>query len=253
MGALDGRHVLVTGGGTGIGAAIARALSKEGAKLSLAARRKAPLDQLATELPRAAAIVADITREADCDAMVKAANAAHGPIDIVIANAGAASSAPVGQIDLKAWQHAIDVNLTGAFLTVSAALPDVTRAPGGRIIFIASTAGLKGYPYVAAYVAAKHGVVGLMKAMSLELAGKGVTVNAVCPGYTDTPLVDAAAAKISAKTGRGAGDSRAALAKDNAHGRLIAPEEVAATVLWLCLPGAASINGQAVAVTGGPL
>jgi len=253
MGALDGRHVLITGGGTGIGAAIARALSREGAKLSLAGRRKGPLDAMAKELPETAAIVADIAKEADCAAMVKAAQAAHGPIDIVIANAGAASSAPAARIDLAHWQQAIDVNLTGAFLTVSAALADVTRAPGGRIVFIASTAGLKGYPYVAAYVAAKHGVVGLMKALSIELASKGVTVNAVCPGFTDTPLLDAAAGKISAKTGRSADDSRAALAKDNAHGRLIKPEEVAEAVLWLCSPGAASVNGQAIAVTGGPL
>ena len=253
MGALDGRHVLVTGGGTGIGAAIARTLSKEGAKLSLAGRRKTLLDAMAAELPKTAAIVADITQEADCAAMLQAARAAHGPIDIVIANAGAASSAPVSKIDLKAWQQAIDVNLTGAFLTVSAALADVTRAPGGRIIFIASTAGLKGYPYVAAYVAAKHGVVGLMKALSIELAAKGVTVNAVCPGFTDTPLLDDAAGKISAKTGRSAEDSRSALAKDNTHGRLITPEEVASTVLWLCSPGASSVNGQTIAVTGGPL
>jgi NAD(P)-dependent dehydrogenase (short-subunit alcohol dehydrogenase family) len=253
MGALDGRHVLITGGGTGIGAAIARALSKEGARLSLAGRRNGPLDAMAAELPNTTAIVADITQEADCAAMLTAAQAAHGPVDIVIANAGAASSAPAGKIDLKAWQQAIDVNLTGAFLTVSASLADVTRAPGGRIVFIASTAGLKGYPYVAAYVAAKHGVVGLMKALSIELASKGVTVNAVCPGFTDTPLLDAAADKISAKTGRSTNDSRATLAKDNAHGRLIKPEEVAATVLWLCSPDASSINGQAIAVTGGPL
>lgn len=253
MGVLDGKHVLITGGGTGIGAAIARALSKEGAKLSLAGRRQTPLDAMAAELPRTAAIVADITKDADCAAMVVAANKAHGPVDIVIANAGAASSAPAAKIDLKHWQQAIDVNLTGAFLTVGAALADVTRAPGSRIIFIASTAGLKGYPYVAAYVAAKHGVVGLMKALSIELASKGVTVNAVCPGFTDTPLLAAAADKISTKTGRSADDSRAALAKDNAHGRLIQPEEVAATVLWLCSPAASSINGQAIAVTGGPL
>jgi NAD(P)-dependent dehydrogenase (short-subunit alcohol dehydrogenase family) len=253
MGALEGRHVLITGGGTGIGAAIARALSKEGARLSLAGRRKGPLDAMAAALPNTTAIIADITQEADCAAMLKAAQAVHGPVDIVIANAGAASSAPAGKIDLKAWQQAIDVNLTGAFLTVSASLADVTRTPGGRIIFIASTAGLKGYPYVAAYVAAKHGVVGLMKALSIELASKGVTVNAVCPGFTDTPLLAAAADKISAKTGRSADDSRAVLAKDNAHGRLIKPEEVADAVLWLCSPDASSINGQAIAVTGGPL
>jgi len=253
MGALSGKHALITGGGTGIGAAIARALSKEGAKLSLAGRRQGPLDAMAAELPQTKAIVADITREADCAAMLQAARAVHGPVDIVIANAGMASSAPASKIDLKHWQQAIDVNLTGAFLTVSAALADVTRAPGGRIVFIASTAGLKGYPYVAAYVAAKHGVVGLMKALSIELAPTGVTVNAVCPGFTDTPLLDAAAGKISAKTGRSAEESRAALAKDNPHGRLITPEEVAQTVLWLCLPGASSVNGQAIAITGGPL
>jgi NAD(P)-dependent dehydrogenase (short-subunit alcohol dehydrogenase family) len=253
MGALSGKHVLITGGGTGIGAAIARALSAQGAALSLAGRRQGPLDAMAAELPQTTAIVADITQEADCAAMLQTARAAHGPVDIVIANAGMASSAPAAKIDLAHWQQAIDVNLTGAFLTVSAALADVTRAPGGRIVFIASTAGLKGYPYVAAYVAAKHGVVGLMKALSIELAPAGVTVNAVCPGFTDTPLLDAAAGKISAKTGRSTEESRAALAKDNAHGRLITPEEVAQTVLWLCSPGASSVNGQAIAVTGGPL
>ncbi|HEY5380401.1 MAG TPA: SDR family NAD(P)-dependent oxidoreductase [Pseudolabrys sp.] len=250
---LDGRHVLITGGGTGIGAAIARALAVEGAALSLAGRRKEPLEAMAKELPTATAIVADVTSEEDCAAMAKAAREAHGPIDIVIANAGMAASAPAGKIDLQHWQQVIDVNLTGAFLTVSAALANVTRAPGGRIVFIASTAGLKGYSYVAAYVAAKHGVVGLMRALSLELAGKGVTVNAVCPGFTDTPLLEAAAGNIAAKTGRSAEQSRAELAKDNAHGRLVTPEEVAQSVLFLCSPGASSINGQAIAVTGGPL
>lgn len=256
MGTLDGRHVLITGGGTGIGAAIARALAEEGAALSLVGRRQEPLEAMAKELPKATAIVADITREDNCAAMTKAARKAYGPIDIVIANAGMASSAPTGKIDLAHWQQAIDVNLTGSFLTVSAALTDVTRPPCEgvrRIVFIASTAGLKGYPYVAAYCAAKHGVIGLMRALSLELAARGVTVNAVCPGYTDTPLLDAAADKISAKTGRSAEQSHAELAKDNAHGRLITPEEVAQAVLWLCSPAASSINGQAIAVTGGPL
>jgi len=147
----------------------------------------------------------------------------------------------------------IDVNLTGAFLTVNSALADITRrrsGPSGRVIFIASTAGLKGYPNVAAYCAAKHGVVGLARALSIELALTGVTVNAIFPGYTDTPLLAKAAAKIAAKTGRSAEDSRSAFARDNDVGRLITPEEVAQKVLWLCLPDADAINGQAISISG---
>ena len=252
MGLLDNRHALITGGGTGIGAAIARALAAEGAAVSLASRRKAPLDAMASSLPKATAIVADITKEADCAAMVAAARRAHGPIDIVIVNAGMAASAPVAKITPQQWQQTIAVNLTGAFLTVQAALADVTRKSDAprRIVFIASTAGLKGYPYVAAYVAAKHGVVGLARALSVELAATGVTVNAVCPGYTDTPLLDAAAGKIAAKTGRSTAEARLELAKDNANGRLITPEEVAQTVLRLCLPEASSINGETIEITG---
>ncbi len=256
MAALSNHHALVTGGGTGIGAAIARALGEAGAAVTVAGRRKAPLDEIAASLPKGKAAVADVTREADCAAMVEAARAAHGPLDIVVANAGLAESAAAGKIDLDHWQRALDVNLTGAFLTVKAALADITRAErrsARRVVFVASTAGLKGYPYVAAYCAAKHGVIGLMHALSVELAGKGVTVNAVCPGYTETPLLEAAVDNISAKTGRPAADARAALAKDNAHGRLITPEEVAQTVLWLCSPAAASVNGQAIVIAGGQL
>jgi NAD(P)-dependent dehydrogenase (short-subunit alcohol dehydrogenase family) len=253
MGALDGRHALVTGGGSGIGAAIARALVEAGAAVTIAGRDKSKLEAMARSL-KCATAVADVTREADCTAMVDAARERHGPLDIVIANAGAAESAPFARIDSAHWQRMVDVNLTGAFNTARAAFADLTRAGAGeggrRLIFIASTAALKGYPYVAAYVAAKHGVLGLARALSAELATAGVTVNAVCPGFTDTPLLEASVAAISAKTKRPADDARAALAKDNAHNRLISPEEVAGTVLWLCTAAASSINGQAIAISG---
>jgi len=184
--------------------------------------------------------------------MVEAAHAAHGPIDIIIANAGAAESAPAGKILPEHWHRMIGVNLTGAFFTVQAALGDVTRNGEGtrRIVFTASTAGLKGYPYTAAYCAAKHGVVGLARALAVELKPSGVTVNAVCPGFTDTPLFDTAAVEIASKTGRTVSEARAALAKDNVEGRLISPEEVADKVLWLCSPAASATSGEAIVIAG---
>jgi NAD(P)-dependent dehydrogenase (short-subunit alcohol dehydrogenase family) len=253
MGTLNGLHALVTGGGSGIGAAIARALANDGAAVSLVGRRKGPLDEIAQSLPNAAAISADVTKATDCKAMVEAARAAHGPIDIVIANAGAAESAPAAKISAEHWQRMIDVNLTGAFLTVQAALSDVTRKGEGtrRIVFTASTAGLRGYPYVAAYCAAKHGVVGLTRALAAELKVAGLTVNAICPGYTDTPMLEASASTVASRTGRAAGDVRASFAKDNPDGRLISPKDVAAKVLWLCSPAANAVNGEAIVVAGG--
>jgi NAD(P)-dependent dehydrogenase (short-subunit alcohol dehydrogenase family) len=255
---LTGRHALITGGGTGIGAAIARALAREGAAISLAGRRPEPLKKVAGELPRAIAVATDVTREADCTAMAAAARAAHGPVDIVVANAGVAASAPFARTSLAEWQRILDVNLTGAFLTAKVALADLTR-PGGqedairRMIFIASVAGLGGSAYIAPYCASKHGVIGLMRALAVELAATGVTVNAVCPGYTETPMLEASVANIEAKTGRSREQALAHLMSGNPQGRFVTAEEVAESVLWLCTPAARSINGQAIPLSGGPL
>jgi NAD(P)-dependent dehydrogenase (short-subunit alcohol dehydrogenase family) len=248
MDRLDGKHALVTGGGTGIGAAIATTLARAGAGVTICGRRMEPLQAVAGGEAKIRAVVADVTDEA---AIAKVHADAKAPFDIVVANAGAAGSAPAHKITRELWQRTLDVNLTGAFLSVQPALSGMRARAFGRIVFIASTAGLKGYAYVAPYVAAKHGVVGLMRALAVETAAAGITVNAVCPGYTDTPMLDTSVARIGAATGRGATDIRAALASANPQGRLIAPQQVAETVLWLCSDAAAAITGQAISVSGG--
>jgi NAD(P)-dependent dehydrogenase (short-subunit alcohol dehydrogenase family) len=248
---IAGRHALVTGGGSGIGRAIALALAGAGVDVTICGRREAALAAVAAEDHRISALAADVTDEAAMAALHERAEAARGPIDIVVANAGMAASAPAHRTALADWQRTLDVNLTGSFLTVKPALAAMASRKKGRIVFVASTAGLKGYAYVAPYVAAKHGVVGLMRALALETAKTGVTVNAVCPGFVETDMLAESVERIVQKTGRSDAEARASLVAGNPQGRFIQPEEVAAAVLWLCSEGAASITGQAISVSGG--
>lgn len=245
MSRLSGQHALVTGGGTGIGAAIARALAAEGARLTLVGRRREPLESMAADLSGAFVATADVTERAQVDAAFAAAREANGPIAILIANAGAATAVPFAKLTPALWRQTLAVNLDGVFHCCQAALPDLLAAEAGRIVTIASVAGLMGAPYIAHYVAAKHGAVGLTRALAAEFAGKGLTANAVCPGYVDTPLTDQSVANISAKTGRGKDEARAGLAAMNPSGRLITPEEVAALTLQLVL---SERNGETVTI-----
>ncbi len=253
---LGGHHALVTGGGRGIGFAIATTLARLGADVTVIGRNIAPLNRTAETLAgefgvRTLAAAADVTDEAAVTAAFDAARDGIGAPDILINNAGAAKSAPFARTGIDLWREMLELNLTGVYLCTRAALPAMTDGGFGRIVNIASTAGLKGYPYVTAYCAAKHGVIGLTRALALETARSGVTVNAVCPGYTDTEILRDTIANIVATTGRSEDEARAELVAHNPQGRLIEPNEVADAAAWLCLPSAASITGQTIAVAGG--
>ncbi|MBI1778022.1 MAG: SDR family NAD(P)-dependent oxidoreductase [Proteobacteria bacterium] len=255
---LAGQHALVTGGGTGIGAAIARELAHLGAMLTLVGRRAKPLaetcEALAAEFGAGCAHqLADVTDPEMVARALLAAADHSGPIHILVNNAGAAESAPFLKTDLALFERMLSVNLRSAFLCSQAALPTMLRAGSGRIVNIASTAGLTGYAYVAAYCAAKHGLVGLTRALAREHARSGITINAVCPGYTETALFAAAVDTIVAKTQRNREEAESQLIAGNPMGRIIQPDEVAATVGWLCMPGAGAVTGQAIVVAGGEI
>lgn len=253
MAELMGHHAIVTGAGSGAGEAIALALAGNGARVTAIGRRLAPLEALAAQDDRIFAISADVT---DADAMASAIAEAverNGAPTIVVANAGSAESAPFQRTDAALFRAALDVNLTGVFNTFQAAFAKMNRAQPGRMIAIASTAGLKGYAYVSAYCAAKHGVVGLVRSLALEFARTGVTVNAICPGFTDTPMLHRSIDNIVEKTGRSRDEAEASLRDVNPQGRFIQPEEIVGTVLWLCSDAAASVTGQAISLSGGEI
>lgn len=251
---LQGQHALITGASRGIGAAIARRLAQEGARLTLVGRQLETLQALAASLPadaKAQAIVCDVADPAAVTSAFEQAAAALGPITILINNAGQAESAPLHRTSDALWQQMLAVNLGGTFHGCRAVLLGMLAAGSGRIVNIASTAGQRGYAYVAAYAAAKHGVIGLTRSLALEVAARGITVNAVCPGYTETDLLQNSVSNVVAKTGRSADEARAEFARHNPQGRIVRPEEVADAVAWLCSPGAAAINGQSISVSGG--
>jgi NAD(P)-dependent dehydrogenase (short-subunit alcohol dehydrogenase family) len=242
---LAGKRVLITGGGTGTGADLALRFAEAGAEVVIAGRRAEPLEAVAVKNANIQTVIADVTDEASVQAMFADA----GICDIVIANAGAADSGLLARTTLDQWNQMIGVNLTGVFLTLREAAKQMPA--WGRIISVASIAGLKGFAYAAPYAAAKHGVVGLTRSLALEMARRGVTVNALCPGYIDTEMTERSLANISAKTGKTRDEAMAVLTVKNPQGRLIQPAEVTAAALWLCGPGSDAINGQAIAITGG--
>lgn len=244
---LAGKRVLITGGGSGAGENLALGFAAAGAEVVIAGRRPDALQAVAARRTGIRAVQADVTDEASVRAMFAQA----GTCDVVIANAGQADSAVMEKTSLAQWNAMIAVNLTGVFLTLRDGL---VQMPGwGRLISVASTAGLKGYAKVVPYAAAKHGVIGLTRALALEIARRPVTVNALCPGFLDTPMTDHSIAVIAEKTGRSLLQARAALEGMNPQHRLIAPSEVTAAALWLCGPGSEGINGQAITIAGGEL
>lgn len=249
--ALSECHAVITGGGRGIGAAIAEKLSTQGLRITLMGRDRERLEQKSSEINGSIAITVDVTDEDSVnDAFARARNVS-GPVDILVNNAGVVETAPIALTNTAMWERILSVNLTGPFLCARISLVDMRKQGWGRIINIASTAGLKGYSFVSAYVAAKHGVIGLTRSLACETARENITVNAICPGFTETDLLHNSLDTIVTKTGRSLDEAREKLLENNPQHRFIQPQEVAGAVAWLCQPGTESVTGQAIVIAGG--
>jgi len=246
------RHALVTGGGTGIGAAIALALAGAGARVTITGRREAPLIEVAAQSDHIGWRLMDVTDEADVAREMAAAEEA-APIDILIANAGIAETAPLAKQKTDMWRRTFATNVDGVMFTMRHVIGAMAARSWGRIILISSVSGLTGFRYGSAYAASKHAVLGLMKCAAEEVMTKGVTVNALCPGFVATPIVERSVANIIEKTGQTEAEALGAIGQMNPFGRLIEPNEVAAAALWLCGPGSDAVTGQAIPISGGPL
>jgi NAD(P)-dependent dehydrogenase (short-subunit alcohol dehydrogenase family) len=247
---LEGRHALITGGGTGIGAAAAIALGNAGARLSLLGRRMPPLQATAVRTG-GTAFQCDVTEPGGIERGFDEARAENGPIELLVVNAGIAESAPFHKMDRESWDKIVATNLTAAFDCARAAIGELLKAENGRLVFVASVAGLRGVPYAAHYSASKHGLLGLMRSLACEYAKTNLTVNAVCPGYVDTPMTDQSVARVSEITGRSEGDARGIITNMNASGRLVDPQAIGNVIATLCLPLSRDINGAAITLDGG--
>lgn len=250
---LEGRHALVTGGGSGIGLAIARALAGAGAEVTIAGRRDEVLRKAAAAVRGLHPAAMDVADEASVVASFAGAVAARGPVSILVANAGIAEPSAIKHLALADWRRTMATNLDGAFLTMREMLRARARSDWGRVIAVASVAGLRGLRGAPAYTASKHGMVGLVRGLAADHLGQPLTVNALCPAYVDTEIVPQNVARVRERTGMSEAEATAVVAGANPHGRLIAPREVAAAAMWLCLPGSESVNGQAIEISGGQM
>lgn len=247
---LQSRHALITGGGTGIGASAATHLNAAGARVSVLGRRPEPLERI-RKIVKGVAVQCDVTDRGEIARAFDEARAANGPIEMLVVNAGIAESAPFHKMARESWNRIIATNLTAAFDCAQEAIGDLLASDDGRIVFVASVASLRGVPYAAHYAASKHGLLGLMRSLAAEYAKTNLTVNAVCPGYVDTPMTDQSVARVSEITGRSEGDSRAAITNMNASGRLVHPDCIGTMIMTLCLPQSRDVNGAAVTIDGG--